>query len=350
MSVSEEILTVRKRPQSPIIHVPIIVNGIQIIDNIIPSIELEIEDKDLPQSPKNIRLASPFKSEIEQDEVVIPVVSKKSHTPIPSTTLPQTIEVPTSKNISPPSLSSVRFNPYAHVSNHFSNLSSDEVTLQRQGYIVNIGTLRNNYPQLNNVLAKEVGNESLLELYMRYEKLKIFIYSETNASYYMMFMYAGFMLLEIICVNYFEILVAKGFAEKQCNRVKNYKDLLLEMGQVNSLAQTASKWPVELRLIGLMLFEFVIFCVLNYFSTKKGTNVSYESTIDGIYKAFESMRPDMKNVETGQAQQNANPMSGLMGMATNLIGNFMGGKSNDAETVQQTRKRIRPQIDPTMIL
>jgi hypothetical protein len=94
---------------------------------------------------------------------------------------------------------------------------------------------------------------------------------DTNVENYKNYMIAGFMLIEYILSSWFKFDMS-GFTQQQIINMNQYERLLIELGE-KSYVPTDKQWPVELRLLGMVLLNAVIFIVARIIIKKTGTNL-----------------------------------------------------------------------------
>lgn len=144
---------------------------------------------------------------------------------------------------------------------------------------------------------------------------------------------AGLILVtEIICVNFLNIDI-QGVTEHQTENINVYEDLLYELGEKKNVNITRN-WPVEIRLLGMVIMNCGAFWV-----QKKVANGDLSSFMN-ILKSFSQIQqirsnPNMnKNNFGGQQQQQqqkpSNPMGGggMANIIGSMFGNLGGGSGN----------------------
>ncbi len=93
---------------------------------------------------------------------------------------------------------------------------------------------------------------------------------ETNVDNYKIYLAAGFMGIELLACKMG--LDFKDFAKIQLRKREKYDRLLVELGE-KSYANFAANWPVELRLLGIILFDAGIFYLGKLISQHGGEGV-----------------------------------------------------------------------------
>ena len=94
---------------------------------------------------------------------------------------------------------------------------------------------------------------------------------DANFSTYKGWLVGGFLLIEFMSTQLFSIDMT-GYAETQNAMMTKYETLLLELGE-RPYASFGSSLPIEIRLIGLILFNTAIFYIGKLIADKGGDNV-----------------------------------------------------------------------------
>lgn len=88
---------------------------------------------------------------------------------------------------------------------------------------------------------------------------------DTNVEYYKTFLIVGFFGIEYVATKHFGMASFSGFANYQFQKMEKYNRLLIELGE-KSYMSFANNLPVEVRLIGLLLFDAAIFFICKFLS------------------------------------------------------------------------------------
>ena len=94
---------------------------------------------------------------------------------------------------------------------------------------------------------------------------------DTTVESYKKYLTYGFMGVEYLFGNFFG-LDMKGFTQQQLISMKSYDKLLIELGEKNYEPVGSSKWPVEVRLIFLIIINSAFFIGSKIIMKKSGTN------------------------------------------------------------------------------
>lgn len=107
---------------------------------------------------------------------------------------------------------------------------------------------------------------------------------ETYKSYLMM----GFMGCEIVLGKIgFDM---EGYTQQQTLYMTKYEKLLIELGEKSYVPSSINKWPVEIRLMALVLFQTTIFVVSKIIAKKTNVNLlQMYNNVNGVYESQRSV-------------------------------------------------------------
>lgn len=89
----------------------------------------------------------------------------------------------------------------------------------------------------------------------------------------------GFMVCEYVLGNFLGFDMV-GFTQQQVVNMCSYEKFLIELGEKSYVPDGSSKWPVELRLLFLILMNAVFFIVSKMIMKKSGINI--QAIVNGM--------------------------------------------------------------------
>ena len=132
---------------------------------------------------------------------------------------------------------------------------------------------------------------------------------ESNIEQYKNLLLAGFMGCEFIFGNWLNLDMS-GYTQAQVLNIAQYERLLIELGSKNYTPESQN-YPVEVRLIGMIILNALIFIISKLILKKTGNDISqmlnmntrkkytqnYENTTDNYFQAQQQMPEEKKKMK-----------------------------------------------------
>ncbi len=217
------------------------------------------DEKKKDESPLSKMLKGEVVDEIPKEEV-------KS----PSQQLPQ----PQVSNI-PPSLSEISEGRVQVDSNGIRSL--DYITTDERDEQEKKRDLLNKFSKLkkeyhNAHIPNHTEHTDLITLQKDYNSIKKQLEIDAKSLRYKQWLLYSFLGLEILLLNFGSFDDIRGFYNYQKNCINQYESLLFELGEKNYI-QDEKKWPVEIRLIGVVAMNAAFFIGGKWAERKYGVNI-----------------------------------------------------------------------------
>lgn len=152
----------------------------------------------------------------------------------------------------------------------------------------------------------------------KYESLIMSMRLDEKHQTYKKFLIAGFFLIEKVLGKFFKMDMA-GFTETQIKSMDQYDRLLIELGHKHYIPDAPEKFPVEIRLVGVILIQTVIFVIMQKLSHNSNPMTGIATSLAGMFMGGGGdnlsglMNLFMNNVKNDTKPQNTNGVSRMSG-------------------------------------
>lgn len=135
--------------------------------------------------------------------------------------------------------------------------SPDNEDDEKREMLFKFDLIKKNYPQHAKFIPEYTMSSKLSEIKNSYNHLMRMLAVDDSVENYKYYMWIVFHVLEFVITKY-SGFDASGFASNQLANMHLYDKLLLELGEKNYTPMD-KRWPVEIRLLGTMVMQAVIF-------------------------------------------------------------------------------------------
>ena len=175
----------------------------------------------------------------------------------------------------PPSLSEISEGRVQVDSNGIRNLeyiTSDERDEQekKRDLLNKFAKLKKEYNNAH--IPNHTEHTDIITLQKDYSSIKKQLEIDAKSLRYKQWLLYSFLGLEILLSNFGSFDDIKGFYNYQKNSINQYESLLFELGEKNYI-QDEKKWPVEIRLIGVVAMNAAFFVGGKWAERKYGVNI-----------------------------------------------------------------------------
>ena len=175
----------------------------------------------------------------------------------------------------PPSLSEITEGKVQIDSNGIRNL--DYITTDERDEQEKKRDLLNKFAKLkkeyNNAhIPNHTEHTDLITLQKDYNSIKKQLEIDAKSLRYKQWLLYSFLGLEILLLNFGSFDDIRGFYNYQKNCINQYESLLFELGEKNYI-QDEKKWPVEIRLVGVVAMNAAFFIGGKWAERKYGVNI-----------------------------------------------------------------------------
>jgi hypothetical protein len=154
--------------------------------------------------------------------------------------------------------------------NHITTTEYDEEDKKRE-YIFKFDILKKSYPSAVSTIPEYTIHSDMREMEKTYDSTVRRLSLDSTVENYKQYLLGGFMLVEFVFGNFLGFDM-QGFTQQQIISMQNYEKLLIELGE-KSYVPSGSKWPVELRLLFLIIMNAGFFIVGKLVMRKTGANI-----------------------------------------------------------------------------
>ena len=191
------------------------------------------------------------------------------------TMLKQMLQEETQKRPSPPRLSDLQRDGMLKTNRTIPNLDyleeqpdEDEEDKKRE-LLFKFELLKKSYKNVD--IPEFTIHSSLKKMNETYENQLRHLSLDSSVENYKNILVGGFMIFEFIFGVWLKFDMS-GFTQQQILNMNQYERLLIELGQ-KSYVPEGQQWPVEFRLIGLIVLNAVIFIISKMILKKTGSNL-----------------------------------------------------------------------------
>ena len=148
-------------------------------------------------------------------------------------------------------------------------LSPDEILEKKRELLFKFKILKKSYP--GSTIPQFTLEHDLKEIEQCYQDTIRMLSVDSSVEQYKSYLIGGFMITEFICGKFLNFDM-EGFAQQQILQINKYNKLLIELGE-KSYVPSGKQWPVEVRILFMILMNAATFIISKLIMKNTGTNL-----------------------------------------------------------------------------
>jgi len=152
-----------------------------------------------------------------------------------------------------------------------SYVNDSEVADKKREMMFKFNLLRKSYPNSANEIPEITQHTDLLDMQKEYDSTLRKLSIDNTVDTYKLYLTYGFGVVEYVFGKYLNFDMA-GFTASQTASMGSYDRLLIELGE-KSYVPSGSSWPVEVRLMGLIIMNATMFVFGKMIMNKSNVNM-----------------------------------------------------------------------------
>jgi len=182
----------------------------------------------------------------------------------------------TAQKAMPPTLAELEAQGQYHMKNELRNInhipaSEVEQEDKKRELIFKFSVLKKSYPLSADTIPEYTIHSDLHEMQKTYDDSVRRLSLDSSVQSYKTYLTMGFMGTEFL-LGHFLGFDMQGFTQHQTMQMPSYERLLIELGE-KSYMPSGSQYPVELRLIGMIVIQAAMFIVTKMVMRKTGASL-----------------------------------------------------------------------------
>lgn len=154
---------------------------------------------------------------------------------------------------------------------NFVGLSEIEEENAKREVLFKFTVLKKSYPEAATTIPDYTIHSDLQEMKKSYDETIRRLSLDSTVESYRTYLIYAFMIIEVVMGKFLGFDM-QGYTSHQISTMGSYNRLLLELGE-KSYSPSGSRFPVELRLLGIVLLNTAFFILGRMFVKSTGTNI-----------------------------------------------------------------------------